>query len=97
MESLSLDTFSDQEALGNNPLKLATLFAQKIAESVSAAMKEGELIDVILNKLEQALTVIHEVSSSIPNTTALATSTIKRIIKYVIASRKKSKINISNT
>lgn len=97
MEAISLDTFSDPEILENNPLKLAALLTQKIAESVSAAMEEGELIDVILNKLERALTVVHEVSSSIPNTTTLATSIIKRIIKYVIASRKKSKVNISHT
>jgi hypothetical protein len=97
MESLALNTFPDPETLEKSPLEWAALFAQRIAESVSDAMEKGELVGVMLDKLEQALTVVHEVSSSIPNTTALTTSVIKRMIRYIIARRKKQKVTKSHT
>ncbi len=92
MENPTIDGLLDSSTFEEGPSKWASFFTRKIMESVAASIEDGNLLDDVLEQLEKALEFVHEVSSSIPNTTSLAVSAVKKIVTHIIKSRKKNKL-----
>ncbi len=93
MENPTIDGLLDSSAFEKGPLEWASFFTRKIMESVAASIEDGNLLDDVLERLEKALTFVHEVSSNIPNTTSLAVSAVKKIVTHIIKSRKKNRLS----